>query len=298
MADIGSFRKNGQEIQGEIVTLSVQAKGVRIVPETNRANDAAPSHRIYIGRIDIGAAWSRRSSEGRDYLSVKLDDPSFSAPIYANLFDNEDGETFSLIMVPRPQAQRRLNKASHNGPPGSLRAGRSRVQETLSLLPCRSGRLKMPRFPQFCRPQRARTYARRSSSTRGKSALRAPLRGACGVLDPARLHGQMTVLAIVSIALVATIVVPTNARLPWLIYNASASAQLGFYGVENLTPSRPRPGGRPAIRNARKSSAEPWCPAPRCASAQARDCVGPRPNLPVRRRCIRQWRSRRRGPRS
>jgi uncharacterized protein (DUF736 family) len=97
MANIGSFRKNGSEIQGEIVTLSVQAKGVRIVPGANRANDNAPSHRIYIGRIEVGAAWSKRSSEGRDYLSVKLDDPSFNAPIYANLFDDEDGETFSLI---------------------------------------------------------------------------------------------------------------------------------------------------------------------------------------------------------
>ena len=32
-----------------------------------------------------------------DYLSVKLDDPSFNAPIYANLFNDEDGETFTLI---------------------------------------------------------------------------------------------------------------------------------------------------------------------------------------------------------
>jgi uncharacterized protein (DUF736 family) len=97
MANIGSFKKSGQEFQGEIVTLSVQAKGVRIVPETNRANDNAPSHRIYVGRVEIGAAWSKHSSEGRDYLSVKLDDPSFNAPIYANLFDDEDGETFTLI---------------------------------------------------------------------------------------------------------------------------------------------------------------------------------------------------------
>ena len=97
MANIGSFRKNGPEIQGEIVTLSVQAKGVRIVPETSRASDNAPSHRIYIGRIEVGAAWSKRSSEGRDYLSVKLDDPSFNAPIYANLFDDEDGEGYTLI---------------------------------------------------------------------------------------------------------------------------------------------------------------------------------------------------------
>jgi uncharacterized protein (DUF736 family) len=97
MANIGSFKKSGPEFQGEIVTLSVQAKGVRIVPETNRANGDAPSHRVYVGRAEIGAAWSRRSAQERDYLSVKLDDPSFTAPIYANLFEDEDGEAHTLI---------------------------------------------------------------------------------------------------------------------------------------------------------------------------------------------------------
>jgi len=98
MANIGSFKKSGNEFHGEIATLSVQAKGVRIVPESNRAGDNAPSHRIYVGRaVEIGAAWSKRSAENRDYLSVKLDDPSFIAPIYANLFDDEDGEGFTLI---------------------------------------------------------------------------------------------------------------------------------------------------------------------------------------------------------
>ncbi|GEP59076.1 hypothetical protein RSO01_62420 [Reyranella soli] len=42
MANIGSFKKSGNEYQGEIVTLSVQAKGVRMVPEANRSNDNAP----------------------------------------------------------------------------------------------------------------------------------------------------------------------------------------------------------------------------------------------------------------
>jgi uncharacterized protein (DUF736 family) len=97
MANIGSFKKIGNEFQGEIVTLSVQAKGVRIVPETNRSHENAPSHRVYVGRAEIGAAWSKRSNEGRDYLSLKLDDPSFNAPIFANLFDDEDGENFTLI---------------------------------------------------------------------------------------------------------------------------------------------------------------------------------------------------------
>jgi uncharacterized protein (DUF736 family) len=96
MANIGTFKKSGQEFQGEIRTLSVQAR-VRIVPEPNRANDNAPSHRVFVGRAEIGAAWSKRSNDGRDYLSVKLDDPSFTSPIYANLFDEPDGETFTLI---------------------------------------------------------------------------------------------------------------------------------------------------------------------------------------------------------
>jgi uncharacterized protein (DUF736 family) len=97
MANIGTFKKSGQEFQGEIRTLSVQAKGVRIVPEATRANDNAPTHRVYVGRAEIGAAWSKRSHEGRDYLAVKLDDPSFTSPIYAKLFDDADGETFTLI---------------------------------------------------------------------------------------------------------------------------------------------------------------------------------------------------------
>ena len=97
MANIGSFKKVGNEYQGEIVTLSVQTKGVRIVPEANRSSDAAPSHRVFVGRAEIGAAWSKRSNEGRDYLSLKLDDPSFNSAIFANLFDDEDGESFSLI---------------------------------------------------------------------------------------------------------------------------------------------------------------------------------------------------------
>ena len=98
MATIGGFKKTGNnEFTGDIVTLSVQARGVRIIPETNRTGENAPSHKIYVGKAEIGAAWSKRSCEGRQYLGLKLDDPSFTAPIFANLFDDEDGEGYSLI---------------------------------------------------------------------------------------------------------------------------------------------------------------------------------------------------------
>ena len=37
MATIGSFKKVGNDFQGEIITLSLQAKGVRIVAESSPA---------------------------------------------------------------------------------------------------------------------------------------------------------------------------------------------------------------------------------------------------------------------
>ncbi len=98
MATIGIFKKTtANEFTGEIVTLSVQAKNVRIVPDARATGENAPSHRVLVGRAEIGAAWSKTSNEGRDYLGLKLDDPSFNAPIYANLFDDEEGDTYSLI---------------------------------------------------------------------------------------------------------------------------------------------------------------------------------------------------------
>jgi len=47
--------------RGEIITLSLQAKGVRIVAEANRTNDNAPSHRIYVGRADYAELGVMRS---------------------------------------------------------------------------------------------------------------------------------------------------------------------------------------------------------------------------------------------
>ena len=106
MATIGTFKQTASgEYTGEIVTLSVQAKNVRIVPEETRPSENAPSHRVFAGKAEIGAAWSKNSNEGRDYLGLKLDDPSFTAPIYANLFDDEGGESFSLIWS-RPNGRR------------------------------------------------------------------------------------------------------------------------------------------------------------------------------------------------
>lgn len=91
MAKIGSFKKVSGELLGQIVTLSLQARSVRIVPD-EQATGNAPSHRVLIDDAEIGAAWSKRTSDDRPYLSVKLDDPGFTAPIFAQLFSGQDGE--------------------------------------------------------------------------------------------------------------------------------------------------------------------------------------------------------------
>lgn len=59
---------------------------------SEKENDKAPDYRIFSGAIECGAAWKKTSRDDREYLSVKLDDPSFPAPIYASLIEGEGGE--------------------------------------------------------------------------------------------------------------------------------------------------------------------------------------------------------------
>ena len=43
------------------LALSLKAKGVRIVPETERTNDNAPSHPVYVGGADYAELSVMRS---------------------------------------------------------------------------------------------------------------------------------------------------------------------------------------------------------------------------------------------
>jgi uncharacterized protein (DUF736 family) len=49
------------------------------------------------GAREFGAAWKKVSNAGRDHVSDKLDDPSAPAPIYASLFETEDGDGLTII---------------------------------------------------------------------------------------------------------------------------------------------------------------------------------------------------------
>ena len=95
MATIGAFHKQADgSYSGAIKTLSLNVKAAQFrASETD--NEKGPDFRIFAGATEFGAAWKKTSRENRDYLSVKLDDPSFPAPIYASLVDADDG--YALI---------------------------------------------------------------------------------------------------------------------------------------------------------------------------------------------------------
>jgi uncharacterized protein (DUF736 family) len=96
MATIGTFTKQGDGFSGSVKTLSLNVKA-RFTPSEGD-NDKAPDYRIFAGTIEFGAAWKKTAKEtGREYLSVKLDDPSFPAPIYASLVEVEGDENLALI---------------------------------------------------------------------------------------------------------------------------------------------------------------------------------------------------------
>ena len=74
MAIIGTFTKADEKFSGELKTLS----------------ENTPDFRVMAGTTEIGAGWVRTSSKGKDYVSLKLDDPTFAAPVYANLVERQD----------------------------------------------------------------------------------------------------------------------------------------------------------------------------------------------------------------
>ena len=91
MAQIGTFTRNEDgSFVGAIKTFNLNIKARLFVAE--KESDKSPDLRALAGTIEIGAGRKKTAKEtGREYHSVKLDDPSFPAPIYASLVENEGG---------------------------------------------------------------------------------------------------------------------------------------------------------------------------------------------------------------
>ncbi len=103
MAIIGTFTATQNGFAGTIDTLALQAEA-SFEPVEGKSSDKAPDYRIFTTktRYEIGAAWNVTSPEtGAQYLSVKLDDPSFAAPIQCRLVKPSAELGHSLLLWDR-----------------------------------------------------------------------------------------------------------------------------------------------------------------------------------------------------
>jgi len=98
MAIIGIFTRTPDgKLSGHLRTLTLNTR-LQFAPETNKSKDSAPDFRIYLGSLEVGAGWKKIGREsGREYWSVRLDDPAFAAPLYASLVEADDDKTFNLL---------------------------------------------------------------------------------------------------------------------------------------------------------------------------------------------------------
>ena len=99
MTTIGYVQKQSDgRYTGNLSTLMVQTR-IRIEPVEKKNGDKSPDFRVFGGtsKIDVGAAWIRVGRSGSEYVALKLDDPSFPAPIYATLAEVDGEEGLQLI---------------------------------------------------------------------------------------------------------------------------------------------------------------------------------------------------------
>lgn len=87
---IGQIAKTANGFEGTLHTLTVKAT-IQLTP-TDSDNDKAPGFRVVADGAEIGAAWEKISKNDKPYLSFKLDDPAFAAPVYAVASIPADGE--------------------------------------------------------------------------------------------------------------------------------------------------------------------------------------------------------------
>lgn len=100
--NIGFFKKTDTGFAGTIETLChrVPAEFHRVL---DRTNENAPAFEIFSGELKIGAAWERQGQKGK-YLSISLEDPSFSAGFY-NLVKSGIEHGYTLYFE-RPRAKK------------------------------------------------------------------------------------------------------------------------------------------------------------------------------------------------
>lgn len=87
---IGHMAATATGFAGEIKTMTL-TMAVQVVPHGKGAGDIGPTHKVYSGDIEIGAAWERHES-GQNFYRLRLDDPAFASPVDGTLLRAPSGE--------------------------------------------------------------------------------------------------------------------------------------------------------------------------------------------------------------
>ena len=68
-------------------------RGCRSAGPVAKDGERSPDYRVTANGVELGAGWSKAAKEtGAEYVSVKLDDPSFTGPVYATLVQSDNDE--------------------------------------------------------------------------------------------------------------------------------------------------------------------------------------------------------------
>lgn len=89
MTIIGTFKKIDDSFNGTLATLTLN-RAIDIRP-VERKTEQGPDYRAYAMGAEIGAGWLKSTEGKKQYLSLKLDDPSFAAPLHCRLIAQDDG---------------------------------------------------------------------------------------------------------------------------------------------------------------------------------------------------------------
>jgi uncharacterized protein (DUF736 family) len=101
--NIGFFNATDGGYAGTIETLSVKAPA-EFTRVLNRTNEKAPAYEVFCGQLRIGVAWEYEGKSGK-YLSVSLEDPSFSSGFY-NLYRNKGTQEGYTLVFERHRSKK------------------------------------------------------------------------------------------------------------------------------------------------------------------------------------------------
>lgn len=116
MSIIGRFNYDAENntYAGDLLTLTLQRGNMRLVPN-KKSRDEEPDYRVVastpLGDVEFGAAWKRTGEHsGRDFLSVRFDDPAMPESLYASLFMDDDGKNARLIWSRKKPEQKNASE--------------------------------------------------------------------------------------------------------------------------------------------------------------------------------------------